>query len=346
MHRADHFAVIGGTGNHDLDRHTIEVVNDLGFENLDFMNLNIDVFPDGEQDFRIDQFHDLRDKQLILMQSSYNDDLLIQFLQLAWAAKFQYGVRSITAVVSFLRYRRQDHPEIPEEINRNRWVAQMMAACGVDRIILCDVHSEETIKNMEEVHIEVHNVSSAPAFAAKLRAYVEVARSQGQKFFVYSPDKGSIARAISLARELQVELIVTLKKRLHTGEAAIDDDPGKLEELIAQYHYPLELASREKVAGSIVVIKDDEINTGGTCRLTGWHVRDKLGAAQVICCLTHPVCAPGWKRKFFDNNPFDNIFFGNTIPRNYEKSTGGAITTVHMSQVLGNELFRVMQGLI
>lgn len=346
MNKADQFVVIGGIGNHDLDRHIIQVVNDLGFEDLQFTNLNMDLFPDGEEDFRIENFDRLLGRHLILMQSIYSNELLIQFLQLAWAAKFQYGVQSITAVVPFLRYRRQDHPEIREEINRNKWIAKMIAACGVDRIILCDVHSEETMKNMGEVGLEAFNVSSAPAFSTKLRAYVDMARSQEKEFMIYAPDKGSVGRAIDLARELGVKVVVTLKKRLHTGEAIIDDDPVILAALSKQYDYPLELATAERVTNNFICLKDDEINTGGTVRLTGWHIMDKLRAGWLCCCLTHAVCAPGWKRKFFDNNPFDIIFFGNTVPRNYDKSTGGDITTVHVSQVIGNKLYGVLESLL
>lgn len=345
MLKAERFAVIGGNGNHDLDAHIIKVVNDLGYEDLTFMNLNMDSFPDSEEDDRIEEYEQLHNKHLILMQSMHRGKFLNEFLILAWAAKFQYGARSITGVVPFLRYRRQDHAEIPAEINRNAWVAHMLTACGVDRIILCDIHSPKTTDNLRQAGLEVWNVSPAPAFAAKLSAYVDMARGQGKTFFVYAPDKGSIARAIALARELNVEVMVTLKKRLHTGEVMIDDDPSKLAQLSADHQHPLLLASAELTGGNYVVIVDDELSTGSTSRLTGWHVRDNLQAEKVYCCVTHPVCAPGWKRKFVDKSPFDQIFFGNTIPRGYEKSSGGRITTVHVSQVIGNKLFEVMESL-
>ena len=81
MHNAECFAVIGGTGNHDLDRGVIEWVNGLGFGKLRFTNLNMDLFPDGEEDDRLeDPEKQLAGKHLILMQSMHQKKLLLEFL--------------------------------------------------------------------------------------------------------------------------------------------------------------------------------------------------------------------------------------------------------------------------
>lgn len=339
--------VIGGTGNHELDKHILKVVNDLwGSEDLEFTRINMDLFADGEEDFRIANYELIQGRHVLLFQSIHSNNLMIQFLQLAWASKFQYQAASVTAVVPFLRYRRQDHPENMEEINRNKWIAAMMAASGVDRIILCDVHSEETLNNMRSFKIEAYNVSAAPAFAAKLRAYVDTAHEKGKEFLVYAPDKGSVLRAIELGRELKCRVIINLKKRQHDGEATIEqDDAQMLATLSEQHNYPLEFATSEIVQGNYVCIRDDELSTGGTACTTGRRLKN-LGAAWLCCCMTHAICAPGWKRKFFDSNPFDIIFFGNTVPRGYEKSTGGFITDIHASQVIGNKVWGVLQGLL
>ncbi|MDD4610597.1 MAG: ribose-phosphate pyrophosphokinase-like domain-containing protein [Patescibacteria group bacterium] len=334
--------VFSGTGNHDLARDILAKFGELGSCRLQFSHLNMDTFPDGESDLRIPDWKDIRGKTVILFQSMPTSELADQFLALAWAIKHQYGASEIVAVVPFMLYRRQDHPENMDEIHRNLWLIQNMKANGVDKLILCDIHSGVTLANCEKVGIQAWNVDPTPAYRQHLQMRQDVAMRGGRKLFVYSPDRGSVGRAVTLAKELGVGVAVTLKKRLHSGEVMIDDEAKKIiEELRATHNVEIILAD-QTLAGQSVVMREDELSTGGTAHKTGRMLMNDLRVHEVFFCATHAVCAPGWKRKLIDRSPFAHIYLGDTIERPYAKATGGMVTPVSMAGVIAVTLFEVL----
>ena len=107
----------------------------------------------------------------------------------------------------------------------------------------------------------------------------------------------------------------------------------------------MELISADAVVkNSDFAIREDETSTGSTANQTAVYLKCKMEAHHVFLCATHPVCTPCWKRKLLDGNPFENIFLGNTIPRPYQKRTGGEVTTVDMSLSIATRLFEILQG--
>ena len=346
MNNHELFAMISGTSNYDLNRAILEAVNGLGYERLSFKHLAIDYFIDAEDDTKVKKNERICDKHLVIFESIRDISLLVRFSQIAWAAKFQYSAKSITAVLPFMIYRRQDHEEKKEEINRNAWLAHLFAASGVNRIILCDIHSNATIENMAKVGIEAYDVSAAPAFAEKLKVYVDLAKAKGQTFYIYSPDRGSVKRAIELAKELEAEGATHLKRRLRTGKTEIYQDDAEVARLSEEYRFPI-IPADERLTGASVCIREDELETGNTVRDSGWRLREELGVDKLYLAFTHPAFAPGFRRNIMDEevNPFDQIFASNTIHRGYAMSTGGIITNVDVSQVIGNQLYKVMVGL-
>ena len=339
------FVVLGGIGNHDLDFHIVKRVNELGNCSLRFLHLNIDKYADGEPDLRILGNNQINGKHVIVFQSAHTGKLKNQFLTLVWAAKKQYGAKSVTAILSFMRYRRQDKEDNLDEINRNLMFVEDMKNKGVDRLILLDIHSDVTLKNCKKEGIRAWNVDSSPAFARHLTVRVEIAREEGRPVYIYSPDYGSIGRAVVLATILNVPVALNLKGRNHFGETSIVEDEKLFEKIKKTYpDVEIVLADAENMKDATVAMREDELSTGKTARMAGEGLRE-FKVRELYACFTHPVCAPGWKRNIIDKNPFDRILIGNSIPRDYPKSSGGHMTTVPMSNVMAQAVYRVIRKL-
>ncbi|MBT4349389.1 ribose-phosphate pyrophosphokinase [bacterium] len=341
MFDSQEFAIIGGTGNHDLDAKVLHWINQWGGCHLKFHHLDMDIFSDGEDDFNIEGSENLTGRHVIVFQSMYNMRLMNQFLTLAWSAKTEHGAKSIIGVVPFYMYRRQDHPEKSEEIQRNLWLAHQMAANHVDKLILCDIHSLVTMKNCEKEGIEVWNVDPTQAYTSQIQVWAELARQEMREFYVHSPDLGSVARSLVLARALDAKLAVTPKHRLPTGEVEIIKDTGLIKRLCRQ-HKTKRIVVDEDLVGATVVLCDDEISTGSTAKLNAQRLVKEIGVHEVLFYASHAVCTPGWKRVLVKGNAFTRIFLGNTIPRGYEKATGGKIIEVDLSLEIARQLFLVM----
>ena len=338
----DKFVVMGGTGNHEADRHVLQWINNVAKLNLKFCHINFGEFPDGEPDTRIENFESIGGKIAIIFQSVYNDKLKEQLLDFAYACKYQYGAVIVIVVMSFPRYRRQDHGERIFEINRNHKFIHELKADGVDKLILCDIHSQETLDNCAKEGIAAYNVPCAQVFADRLAPVIEMIEKEGQSFYVYSPDAGSIPRAINLAKILGRPIMADLKNRSHDLDVNLVKDADRLAEFSKKYQHEIIAADKELINGSVLCIIEDELSTGGTAALAGSYLKKEMGAAKLIFCATHPVCCPGWKRKLIDGKVFDMILFGSTIPRTYEKETDGQITNVYVTKLVAQQLLVVM----
>lgn len=340
------FVLISGTGNHTLTRGIIDVVNEMtppGQPDLTFSHLDFDEFPDGEPDFRIENFEGIEGKHALIFNSCHDREMLEEFRTLAWAAKHQYGATSVTGVIPFMRYRRQDHAEKRHEINRNRMLIHGLASDGISRLVLCDIHSQITLANCKDFGIKAWNVDPSSVFATELIPLVAKAKEAGRKFYIHAPDVGSIPRAVALAKIIGADISAHPKERLPNGETRIIEDPAELKKIQEEYDVEIIFADNQ-LAGAEICIREDEISSGGTATKSGQKML-KLGAYRVHFCVTHPVCSPGWKRQIFSSNPFTFIMFGNTIERHnrYKFTTGGIVKRMDMSKVIAHQLFEVMK---
>lgn len=337
------FVVFSLTGNHDLDVGIIREINNLSHAKLRFQHLNLGRFPDKETDERIPNYEDVKGKNVLIFQSTFSQNLMVELFDISWACKFQYGAKSITVVIPFMYYRRQD-PDDPSEIDRSKWFAHNLKANGADNVILCDIHSQKTIQNFIDVGINVWNVDPNQAYARHLRLSIQIAEEDGRGFYIYVPDEGSIPRAKPLSEILGVPIAINLKNRNANGDVERVYDQKRIKQLEKKYKVKLVVVD-EKLAGAIFCIREDELSTGGTAAMAAEFLVDKIGAYEVLFCATHAVCADGWKRKIIDRGIFSNIFLGNTIPRGYFHSTGGYITTVDLAHQIATQVILVIRKL-
>lgn len=341
----DQVAILGGTGNHDLDKLIIDKTSDLlGLsDRFTFLHLNGGLFSDGETDMRIESGESLRDKHVVILQSAHSSEFKEEFLTLAWSARNEHGAKSVIGVLSFMRYRRQDSDN-PDEISRAKEFVHDMACDRFDHVIFCDIHSEKILKYCKEYNLGFANADPSPLYADKIRPHMLMAKEKDVPFYAYSPDIGSISRAASLARELGCEVCFNSKFRKHEGDTELVGTDN-IDEIKSKYPDVNIIEADKNLKGSIVCMREDEVSTGGTASSTGWYLLNELGVEAVLFCGTHPVCTAGWKRKFVDKSPFKSIYFGNTIERGYINSTGGRVTTVDVSSVIAIKLVEILSDL-
>jgi len=338
------FVVFGCDGNHSLDLSIIKEVNGLAHKRLRFHHINYGDYPDGEMDNQIPHHAEIEGKIAIVFQSAYKPDLKDEFLDICRLVHDQYNAKTVVAVLPFMCNRRQDHEDDLSEANRNEHFIIDMADRGVGHLILCDIHSNSVIKNAKKHGLQAYNVEPARAYASQLRLLVELAKEDGRKFYIYALDEGSIPRAIALAKLLNVPIAVNLKNRKHDGTTERVINTEIIKQLSKQYGVEL-VEVNESLVGASFCIREDELSTGGSAQDAGLFLRNKIKAHELFFCVTHSVCAPGWKRKLIYVNPFDNIFVGDTIPRGYRNSTGGQMTSVSMAQGIAHQLIKVIRKL-
>lgn len=353
MLTSDRFVVFGTTCNHSFDQRVLELVNDVTGLSLNFSHINHTTFPDGEPGFKIRRPEKITDRHAILFACPVTYKVRAQMKDIIAACRYQYGAKSLTLVLSFLCFRRQDR-ENDWEITRLRWFMRDLKHWGVDRILVCEPHSEEHTRRYAEEHgIDLTVADPTSEFAEALAGLIATLGRREVAF--YSPDFGSIMRAYRQAQHFGCPIVATPKYRSHGSEVEIGGlDIAAFMDKVGETYPEVEvIPDVERVRGKHIIMREDEISTARTSASTASRLR-RMDPKSIRLVATHPVCAPGWREYLFPEgkpHPFEQVWLGNTRPRGredeseYEGSTGGEVKVVDIAPVMARSLKQVLEGI-
>jgi len=349
----NNFIIYGGSNNHSFDSETLGIINDLTGLDLEFSHIWHQKWPDEESGFLLHDHKKISGKDAIIFSCPINDSLENELEDIVMACKHQYNARFVTVIFSFMRYRRQDHIEIQSEVTRLRWFIFKLKRLGVDRLVVVEPHSiKNTIKFCAECKMELYICDPTPAIAQAVKN--EILAMGLENSIIFSPDLGSVGRAINLAKSLGIDVIASPKKRLFGDEVAIEDNFDEikfLQKIYEEYGYNAPVSCDiNDIKNKNVWIREDEISTGGTAISIADKLR-KNGAKSVHFIATHPVCTYGWKIKLFPSDGrkiFNSVWLGDTRPRgngasSYQESTSGRINRIKIAPVLARTLVKALK---
>lgn len=209
-------------------------------------------FPDGEGFARV--LDPVRGKDVVIVQSTAPDTSLVELL--LWQdAAHEGGAKSVTAVIPYYAYARQDRAFQAGESVSSRAVARAVAA-GCDQAVTVDIHKRTVLDFFGG---KGHDVTAVPQIAAELGAWGVDA--------VLAPDKGARDRAAAAAALIDVPVDHLEKTRLSPTE--------------------VRMAAKElDVKGRRVAIVDDLIASGSTMLQAAQQLKQQ-GATAVYAACTH-----------------------------------------------------------
>lgn len=341
----------GGTGNHSFDEGVLELVNKAAKREYKFTHIWHSTWPDGEPGFHLSDVETIKGNHVVIFSCPTTFKLESELHDMVIAAKHQYGAKSVTVVMSFMRYRRQDRPELEHEITRLRWFMWKLKNEGVDNLIACEPHSvKHTVRYADEFKLNLLIADPTKLFAEALNGFVKEL-GVGAKTMIYSPDFGSVERAILLAKAMGVSVLATPKKREH-GTVRPVDDVSYLDIIRERFGADVPVVCDRRVAiGKHLIMREDELDSGSTAIVTRKTFGDDVAGFHFVA--THPVCSRGWKMKLFprgEKPPFHTVWLGNTRPRGegvteYEGSTGSRVRHVDIQPAIAEVLVQVLKTL-
>jgi ribose-phosphate pyrophosphokinase len=240
-------------------------------------------FSDGEINVQIDESVRGRDVFIIQPTGAPVNDNLMELLVMVDALK-RSSAHTITAVIPFFGYARQDRKAAPRVPITAKLVANMIQTAGVDRVITIDLHAGQ-IQGFFDIPVD--NLYGSLLFA-------DYVKSKNLKNpIVASPDIGGVARARQFAGKLGLDMVIVDKRREKANESEVMNIIGD-------------------VTGKDVILIDDMIDTAGTIVKAAKVLKDR-GATSVMACATHPVLSgPAYKR--IDDGELDELVVSDSIP--------------------------------
>src|SRR3954465_1218304 len=118
---------------------------------------------------------------------------------------------SITAVIPYYGYARQDRKGAPRTPITSKLVADLIVAAGVNRVVSMDLHAGQ-IQGF--FNIPFDHLFAKPVLVNYIKQHYD-----RDKLVVVSPDAGGVERARAYAKRLDASLAIIDKRRLRANEA-------------------------------------------------------------------------------------------------------------------------------
>ena len=248
--------IFSGTSNVILAE---KIAKNLGIR---LSGLEVFVFPDGEKRVRIlDKV--LGEDAVVVQSTSFPVDENYMQLFFTIDALKRNGAKSITAVIPYLGYQRQDHMFREGEDVSVKVITEILDKVGLNRLITVDLHS---VKIKEAFNIPVSHLSAMPIFAEKIK---KMGWNDGSATLI-APDAGGTRRIKILSGMLNNMSLAVIEKNRDLATGTV---------------------SAEKIAGKIgkrTIIVDDMISSGGTIAVAAELLR-KNEVEEIYVFATHPV---------------------------------------------------------
>lgn len=227
-------------------------------------------FPDGESYLRFEDDLEGEDVAIIQTTGPPQNENLIQLFLMADNAK-DLGARTVTAVIPYFAYARQDKRFRSGEVFSVKTVMRVLEGCGVDRIITVNSHNPETLRAFM---VPVMDLSAIGLIAEhfKNRDFDDAfALSLGKKALDIAKQASSVLRG---------------------GHGCVQTQRDRLTGRVTIGRKSLPVKDRN------LVIFDDIISSGGTMVEAVKWVREQ-GARRVYAACVHPLLIGDAEERIF-----------------------------------------------
>ncbi len=234
-------------------------------------------------------------RDVVVFHSLYGDgqqsanDKLCRLLFFCGALK-DADARHVQVVTPYLCYGRKDRRNQPQDPTITRYVAALIEASGVDRLIALDVHNPAAFDNA--FRIPTRNLQCTELFAGHFAGLVGDA-----EVVAVSPDSGGSKRAEQFRQALERQLGRPVGSALMEKHRDHTTLTGTL--LIGE------------VSGKTAIVFDDLISTGETLTHAGLACQT-AGAARLFAAATHGLFTAG--SRLFDRPLFEHIAIADSVP--------------------------------
>lgn len=297
--------LFGGNGNPGL---ASEIANHL---EMPLSKMSVSRFSDGEVWVEIKE--NVRGVDAYVVQSTCApaNDNLVELLIISDALR-RASAASITAVIPYYGYGRQDRKVAPRTPISAKLVADLIVTAGVQRVLTLDLHAGQ-IQGF--FNIPVDNLFSMPVV---LNDYLRKSFDSSAVFV--SPDAGGVERARAYSKRMGAALAIVDKRREKANVSEVMHVIGDVE-------------------GKTCILVDDMVDTAGTLTNAATALK-KHGATKIVACCTHPVLSgPAITR--LQESVIDELVVTNTIPLSQAAKDCGKIRQLSVASLLAEAIKRI-----
>jgi ribose-phosphate pyrophosphokinase len=297
--------ILSGTSNNKLSKDISKKLK------TKLVNTNINRFADGEIYIEINE--NIRGNSVFVIQSTSTpaNDNLMELLLCLDALK-RSSAKSITAVIPYFGYARQDRKVAPRTSISAKVVSNLISMAGANRVVTVDLHAGQ-IQGFFDIPVD--NLFTTPLFARFIKKSFK-----NKKLICVSPDVGGVQRTRGLATKLKTDLAIIDKRRPKPGKSQVMNLIGD-------------------VRGKTCLIVDDIIDSGGTI-VNAAEVLKRKGATEIYVFITHGVLSGDASRKI-KNSKIKKLFITDTIDNSKKIKNNNKIEVLSISSLMAEAIKRI-----
>ena len=246
--------IISGNSNPILAK---EISSEL---NEKIIDVTVTKFADQEVFVEINE--NIRGKNIFIIQSTSMpaNDHLMELLITIDALK-RASAQTVTAIIPYFGYARQDRKVGPRTPISAKLVADILTTAGIDRLLTIDLHAGQ-IQGFFDIPVD--NLYAAPVITKDIKK-----NYNNKDIVVISPDVGGVFRARGIAKRIDGDLAIVDKRRDKANVSEVMNIIGD-------------------ITGRDCIIVDDIVDTAGTlCNAAEALI--EAGAKSVSAYITHGV---------------------------------------------------------
>jgi ribose-phosphate pyrophosphokinase len=308
MGRDRDFKIFAGNSNQPLAHAIAELLDG------ELAKADVGRFSDGEIAVEIGE--NVRGSNTFIIQSTSApvNDHLMEMLIMTDALR-RASAATITAVVPYFGYARQDRKVAPRAPISAKLVANMMQTAGLSRVLSMDLHAGQLQGFFD---IPTDNLYAMPVLLERMRHL-----GAPDDLVVVSPDAGGVERARAYSKRIGCTLAIVDKRRQKANVSEVMNLIGE-------------------VKGKTAILLDDMVDTAGTLTQAANALVDK-GAKQVFAFASHAVLSgPAVAR--IEASPIERVFFTDTIQLGAAAKACPKIEQLSVARTFAEAIRRVRFG--
>jgi ribose-phosphate pyrophosphokinase len=271
------------------------------------------IFPDSETYVTIDEV--VREQDIFIVQpcsEPVNNHLMELLLYLD--AFRRASVHSVSVVIPYFPYARQDRMAKGREAISARVVANLLENQGANRVIYVDIHNP-AIQGF--FNIPVDPLTAIPVLAQ----YFD--KDAFRDCVIVSPDVGRAGVAGRYAGLLNLPLVVMHKRRTSPTETHTTHVVGD-------------------IRGRRPIIIDDMMSSGSVLKQVD-ALYEAGAEGKAYFCVTHPVLLPSAIKRLDEDDRIEKLVVTNTINITLEKRSP-KLEVVSIAPLLADIISRIYRG--
>lgn len=274
--------------------------------------VKLDRFPDGEISLQI--LDNVRGRDVFALQSvALNpNDYLMELLIMVDTLR-RASAKSVTAVIPYYGYCRQDRKDKPRVPITAKLVANLLINAGANRVLTMDLHTDQ-IQGFFDIPVD--NLRGSLLLSNAFRKEIGV-----DNLVVVTPDVGSIKLARAFACQLGVDYAIVDKQRYNSSHVEVVNFIGD-------------------VKGKDVLLADDMCSTAGTLTSAATACQEK-GAKRIFAAISHGIFVGDSVEKI-ERSPIQTLYVCNTIQWTDRLEKATKIKFVSVANLLGRAINCIM----